>query len=183
MLTNHSTLTFFRGKYESQFTGREEIREKLQSHQLHVRLACFKWNNGTGKFDKANTWYHGCEEATIDQETGVQKGGPYVTSDMVGKSSYSFTFYLPYEMSFVMDFTVDEENHPRGCNIPDVYPECDWGTDPNCEYNALPIKCGRTNFKLPGESQSSADIVEEFGDNQQVWAKEFLEGWQVKYTH
>merc|ERR1712168_1389457 len=67
-----------------------------------------------------------------------------------------------YNHSFVMDFTVDEENHPRGCNIPHVYPECEWGTDPNCEYNKLPIKCGRTNFKLPVESQSSADIVEEF---------------------
>merc|ERR1711936_779602 len=153
--------------------------DKSFNPDLLPRLACFSWNNGTGKFDKANTWNPGCKEATINEETGVQTGGPHYTSDLVGPSSYSFTFYLPYEMSFVMDFTVDEENHPRGCNIPDVYPECDWGTDPHCEYNALPIKCGRTNFKLPGESQSSADIVEEFGDNQQVWAKEFLEGWQM----
>ena len=112
-------------------------------------------------------------------EKFFQIEGPHYTSDLVGPSSYSFTFYLPYEVSFVMNFTVDEENHPRGCNIPDVYPECEWGTDPNCEYNKLKIKCGRTNFKLPGESQSSADIVEEFGDNHGAWAKEFLEGWQV----
>jgi len=153
--------------------------DKSFNPDLLPRLACFSWNNGTGKFDKANTWNPGCKEATINEETGVQTGGPHYTSDLVGPSSYSFTFYLPYEVSFVMNFTVDEENHPRGCNIPDVYPECEWGTDPNCEYNKLKIKCGRTNFKLPGESQSSADIVEEFGDNHGAWAKEFLEGWQM----
>ena len=180
MLTSRSTLTCFRGKYKSQFTGGRKSCRSFRVISYYVRLACFKWNNGTGKFDRTNTWWKECKEATIDEESGVQTGGPHVNSDWVGNSSYSFTFYLPYEMSFVMNFTVDNENHPRGCNIPDVYPECEWGTDPNCEYNKLPIKCGRTNFKLPGESQSSADIVEEFGGNQQVWAKEFLEGWQVR---
>ena len=73
----------------------------------------------------------GCldEEVTIDQETGVQFGGPATTN----KESYSFTFYFPYEMNFVMDFTVDKENHPRGCNIPDVYPECEWGHVPELQ--------------------------------------------------
>ena len=73
----------------------------------------------------------GCldEEVTIDEETGVQFGGPATTN----KESYSFTFYFPYEMNFVMDFTVDKENHPRGCNIPEVYPECEWGHVPELQ--------------------------------------------------
>ena len=82
-------------------------------------------------------------------------------------------------MNFVMDFTVDEENHPRGCNIPDVYPECAWGHEPHCPYSELPINCPRNDFKLPGETMSSADIVDEFAYSHQTWAVEFLEGWQV----
>ena len=42
-----------------------------------------------------------------------------------------------------------------------------------------PISCGRTSFKLDGEDQTSADIVDEFADDHEVWAHAFLEGWQV----
>ena len=107
---------------------------------------------------------------TIDEETGVQFGGPATTN----KESYSFTFYFPYEMNFVMDFTVDEENRPRGCNIPPVYGD-NWFAD----FGSLQIDCPRANYVLPGETQTTADIVEEFAEDHEVWAREFLEGWQV----
>ena len=46
-------------------------------------------------------------------------------------------------------------------------------------YSELPINCPRNNFKLPGETMSSSDIVDEFAYSHQTWAVEFLEGWQV----
>ena len=97
---------------------------------LRPRRPCFRWNYTTEMYDRMSA-PPGClsEEVTIDEETGVQFGGPATTN----KESYSLTFYFPYEMNFVMDFTVDEENHPRGCNIPDVYPECAWGHEPELQ--------------------------------------------------
>ena len=141
---------------------------------LRPRYPCFTWNYTTQMYDR-NTEVPTCmsDDVTIDHETGVQYGGP-ATSHY---QSWAFTFYLPYEMNFVKDFSVDSENHPRGCNFPDVYPE--WGTDEATAFGRIPINCTRTNFQLAGESQTSADIVDEFADSHQTWAREFLEGWQA----
>ena len=43
-----------------------------------------------------------------------------------------------------------------------------------------PINCTRSTFKLDGENQTSADIVDEFADDHEVWAHVSIEGWQVK---
>ena len=117
-----------------------------------------------------------CLKATINQETGVQTGGPPVE---YSKGTYSFAFYLPYEMGFVKNFTVDAENHPRGCNLPEVftkeyYPNKDW-----VKQARTAITCKRTIYKLPGEEKTSADIVDEFAEDHEVWANAFIEGWQV----
>merc|ERR1711962_1405455 len=84
---------------------------------LAPRKSCFRYNYTTASYHPLDR--NGCSEASIDQETGVQTGGPARTK----KRSWSFTFYLPYEIGFVKNFTVDAENHPRGCNFPEVYPE------------------------------------------------------------
>ena len=94
---------------------------------------------------------------------------------------HSFTFYLPYEASFVMNFTADAENRLGGCNIPDVYPDPE-SDDANEEAQSMfrnPLSCGRTSFKLEGEDKTSADIVDEFADDHEVWADTFIKGWQV----
>ena len=77
-------------------------------------------------------------------------------------------------MKFVVDFDVDDENHPRGCNIPLVYGDS-WFED----YGSLQIDCPRQTFVLLGENQTTADIVEEFAEDHELWARDFLEGWQV----
>ena len=91
---------------------------------LRPRHPCFKWNHTTEVYDR-DAEVPAClsDDVTIDEETGVQYGGPAISH----YQSWAFTFYLPYEMNFVKEFSVDSENHPRGCNFPDVYPE--WGTD------------------------------------------------------
>ena len=117
-----------------------------------------------------------CEKADINEETGVQTGGPAQNS----LRSWGFSFYLPYEIGFVKNFTVDSQNHPRGCNFPEVYPEIAVdGDEPVIEVGRTPINCTRATFKLDGEDQTSADIVDEFADDHEVWAHAFIQGWQV----
>ena len=40
-----------------------------------------------------------------------------------------------------------------------------------------------STFVLDGENQTSADIVDEFADDYEVWAQAFIEGWQVMKTY
>merc|ERR1712013_515992 len=84
---------------------------------LAPRVHCFEYNHTTASYHHLDR--NGCSEASIDPETGVQTGGPAWKK----RRSQGFAFYLPYELGFVKNFTVDAENHPRGCNIPDVYPQ------------------------------------------------------------
>ena len=147
--------------------GETDLDEALQP-----RWPCFEYNSTAGLYERP--WYAhdaSCDSATINQETGVQTGGPAQKYPQM----MSFAFYLPYEASFVKNFTIDAENHPRGCNIPEVFPE----SAPGDIAMETPVNCGRSSFKLDGEDQSSADIVEEFADDHEVWADTFIKGWQV----
>ena len=98
---------------------------------------------------------------------------------MKGRAWRGVSFYLPYEMGFVKNFTVDSENRPRGCNFPEVFPEEQYPDPKWIEQHRIPINCTRSNYKLAGEEQTSADIVDEFADDHEVWAQAFIEGWQV----
>ena len=88
---------------------------------LKPRKPCFAYNYTSEAYERLDVskergnpeYEEGCKKATINQDTGVQIGGPPVESSKV---SYSLAFYLPYEIGFVKNFTVDAENHPRGCN-------------------------------------------------------------------
>ena len=147
---------------------------KDMDSSLAPRVSCFKYNYTTEAYDKLT--HGGCSEASINEATGVQTGGPPRTK----RRSQSFAFYLPYELGFVKNFTVDAENHPRGCNFPEVYPErAVVGKKPIKKLAKTAINCTRSNFILDGETQTSADIVDEFADDHEVWAHAFIEGWQV----
>ena len=146
---------------------------------LKPRTDCFKYNYTTEAYERLTRgWWIDdlCEKADINEETGVQTGGPAQNS----WRSWGFSFYLPYEIGFVKNFTVDSQNHPRGCNFPEVYPEIAVdGDEPVIEVGRTPINCTRATFKLDGEEQTSADIVDEFADDHEVWAHAFIQGWQV----
>merc|ERR1712032_156151 len=47
------------------------------------------------------------------------------------------------------------------------------------DRSLTPINCTRSTFVLDGEKQTSADIVDEFADDHEVWAHAFIEGWQA----
>jgi len=145
---------------------------------LFPRIPCFKWDYDLEDYVREQEPVQCLDEGvTIDKETGVQLGGP----PHHNWQSWSFTFFLTYEMNFMKEFTVDEENHPRGCNFPKVYPG--WDTPETAdiarEVGRIPINCTRATYKLPGESKTSADIVESFADDHELWTKEFLDGWEV----
>ena len=137
---------------------------------LAPRVHCFEYNYTTASYQPLDR--NGCSEASIDPETGVQTGGPAWKK----KRSQGFAFYLPYELGFVKNFTVDAENHPRGCNIPEVYPQ---NKTEQRNIGKIPINCTRSTFTLEGENMTSADIVDQFADDHEVWAHAFIEGWQV----
>jgi hypothetical protein len=145
---------------------------------LLPRIPCFKWDYDLEDFVRLDEpEYCADENITIDRDTGVQYGGIAKHNSQ----SWAFTFFLNYEMNFMKDFEMGSENRPRGCNLPDVYPGWD---DPDTkpeatEVGRVPIDCSRASFKLPGESQTSADIVEAFADDHEVWTKEFLDGWEI----
>ena len=143
---------------------------------LAARWPCFTYNYTTDTYERKDSG--SCSEATINQTTGVQTGGPARTK----KRSQSFAFYLPYELGFVKDFTVDAENHPRGCNIPDRYPTVEEdGKKAVKAVKKTAINCTRSTFTLEGEDMTSADIVDQFADDHEVWAHAFIEGWQVAF--
>jgi len=91
------------------------------------------------------------------------------------KCHYSFAFFLVFEANFVHSFTVDEENHPRGCNIPDALKHDGEGWASMEGYE--PVSCGPNHFKLPGESLSSSEITAALADDHDLWEREFLDGW------
>jgi hypothetical protein len=141
---------------------------------LAARQTCFTYNYTTDTYERKAS--ESCSEATINQTTGVQTGGPPRTK----KRSHSFAFYLPYELGFVKDFTVDTENHPRGCNLPDVFPQKEVdGKKAVKKWTKMAINCTRSTFTLEGEDMTSADIVDQFADDHEVWAHAFIEGWQT----
>ena len=142
-----------------------------QGEDLLPRRPCFEWDYELDDYKRLSSPSSCLDEATVtigkagiaaifkggiikvvfylDRETGVQYGGPRIA----GSRSWSFTFFLPYEMNFMKDFSIEAENHPTGCNFPDPYPMWDDpATKPDAEIaGRIPINCTRSTYKLPGK--------------------------------
>merc|ERR1719334_877092 len=127
----------------------------------------------------------GCEDATIDPVTLVQTGGPR-EDRLCGNEGWSFG--LVYEVSLVLNFTVDGENHPRGCgpldkDIMDGLPPITRGDAKEAPaiyagspgVNGSP-PCGPNTYAPEGETTS--DIVASFADDHDLWAETFMEAWE-----
>ena len=137
-----------------------------------VTLPCFSVINGT--FVKRNIPC--CRGATLDPVTHVQKGGCKKRLWDSTRCSKTWNFLFSYEMNFYHNFTVDENNRPRGCA----------GLNTNLRnltemQSAELLQCGRTTYSPEGETTS--DIVEAFADDHDVWAETFLESWDKMVTN
>jgi len=147
---------------------------------LDLRKSCFNTVlNGGARKD-----IPGCEDAKIDPVTLVQTGGPRENQRLCRNEGWSFG--LVYEVSLVLNFTVDSENHPRGCGPLDKdimigqTPRGDAREGPEI-YNGSPGShgsppCGPNNYAPEGETTSA--IVASFADDHDLWARTFLDAWQ-----
>ena len=85
------------------------------------------------------------------------------------------TFAFPYEVSFVYNFTVNEENYPvtpGGCSPFDKSLDGIWLRPPEEKY----LRCGRSDYAP--EEKSTSQIVMDFALDNEMWARTFLETWQ-----
>ena len=98
-------------------------------------------------------------------------------------------FLFPYEASFVVNFTIAEDNTPQGCGVLDG----DWRltnqrpvNEPNYihagqpGYNKSP-PCGFNKYAPEGEALS--DIVALFAENHDAWLEAFFSGLEKMGTN
>jgi len=137
-----------------------------------ARDPCFRVENGT--FVKLNNPPHVekcCRNATLDPVTHIQTGGCKKRLWDKTRCMTTFNYAFNYEMNFYHDFTVDENNRPRGCP----------GLNTNMRnmtkmQETELLKCGRTTYAPEGETTSS--IVDLFADDHDLWAEQFLNAWE-----
>merc|ERR1711915_237520 len=94
------------------------------------------------------------------------------------KTTFNSEFALPYEIGVYLDFELRGPGlRPYGC------PEIGMPTVDLPYYEALftrnskPLTCKKTSYAPEGEAMSA--IVEDFADNHDVWAEDFLDAWQI----
>jgi len=120
---------------------------------------------------------------TFDKN-GIQLGGG---GRGVGKSETGWNnqFALAYEIGMYRKFEVSGPgNRPRGC------PGIDMASDdlpmelvnkPSLSNQSYVMDCPKTTYAPEGEEMSK--IVEEFADDHDVWAENFLDAWQLMQSN
>jgi len=153
-----------------------------ENPESNMRIDCFDFVNGTFVRRPGDN----CQDAELDLVRMVQTGGASVSWEELCKSE-GWTFGLPYEVSFVVDFTVDSENRPRGCGALDHTPLVFGNENTHLpageRYAIYPGSPGfdgspacALNMYAP-EGEASADIVAAFAEDHDLWAETFLEAW------
>lgn len=134
-----------------------------------------------------NWWTPGCDKAELVEKNGIlyQVGGPLdspenLCNTVAGHSA----FMMPFEASFVLNFTVGEDNTPSGCGTLDG----DWRltnmrpiNEPNHIYIGSPgyngsPPCGANTYAPEGEAL--ADIVALFARDHDAWQDAFFNAWE-----
>ena len=88
----------------------------VEDPDLQMRKKCFTRRADGSGFDKKGD--SGCEDAELVERDGflIQTGGPALP--MTSACRKGWMFAMPYEVSFVLNFTVID-NLPRGCGLLD----------------------------------------------------------------
>merc|ERR1719319_1170914 len=102
----------------------------------------------------------------------------------------SLTFVMPYEMNFVLNFTIGEHHLPTGCG----HLESHWWTDSKKKPDPVVSKkedarlwigspgfedqppCGKNTYAPEGEA--TADIVRLFAEDHEAWQERFFNAWE-----
>ena len=122
-------------------------------------------------------WW-GCKGATVDQNA-VRIGGPFGGRTMA-TNGWSNQFALPYELGMYYNFTLEGPAfRPTGCsgiNMPvSEYPFTTTMLGEVHQSHAM--ECEKSAYAPEGES--IADIFDEFADDHDIWARDFLDAWVI----
>ena len=128
--------------------------------------------------------------------TGIQKGNKnsYLKSSWTRQTTFwNNMFMLNYEAGFYRKFDVDPEAF-RGTGCPGIdleTPNVMWGNGEPCsEHGSGPIKDGSNSVVaspaadcpvqdlIDEEGTSIAEITEQYANDHDVWASDFLDAWQ-----
>jgi len=134
-----------------------------------------------------NWWTPGCDKAELVEKNGIlyQVGGPLDSPENLCNQVPSHSaFMMPFEASFVLNFTIAEDNTPSGCGTLDG----DWRltnmrpiNEPNHIYIGSPgyngsPPCGANTYAPEGEAL--ADIVALFARDHDAWQDAFFNAWE-----
>ena len=133
-----------------------------------------------------NSGTPGCDKAELVEKNGIlyQVGGPLDSPHNMCHQVFTSQFMMPYEASFVLNFTVGEDNTPSGCGTLDG----DWrfykmrpiNEPPHIYigspgYNGSP-PCGANTYAPEGEAL--AEIVGIFARDHDAWQDAFFNAWE-----
>ena len=122
------------------------------------------------QIDQNNPW---CDGVSVDDRY-VFRGGQKDYHNPCEKSTSPF-FAFPYEVSFVYNFTIHEENYPvtpGSCQPFDKSLDGIWFRPPEEKY----VTCPRNDYAP--EDKSTSQIVMDFALDNELWARTFLETWR-----
>ena len=122
------------------------------------------------QIDQNNPW---CVGVSVDDRY-VFSGGQKDYHNPCEKSTSPF-FAFPYEVSFVYNFTIHEENYPvtpGSCQPFDKSLDGIWFRPPEEKY----VMCPRNDYAP--EDKSTSQIVMDFALDNELWARTFLETWR-----
>jgi len=136
-----------------------------------LRANCFGGYDDAGKRIPLDT--DCCRDATFTDD-GVQIGGCEETKRRCG---FNLQFALPYELGMYNKMSYKNDTlRPWGCdgiNIERKDPR--WNGRPT--YGTPVMTCQRNDLNLDGEP--AYKVIEDFADNHDVWARDFLDGWEL----
>ena len=126
----------------------------------------------------------GCEGVTLDAnriQHMPQQTEPSTRANRGNTCGTELTFALTYEVNLMLDFEIDEEFRPHGCNgslDAMLWSKFDWG-NANWRYPVTgenSATCG-PNMERYEDGEALSEITVAFGKDHDVWNQAFMDGW------
>ena len=146
-----------------------------------VQTSCAKGTDENG--DTIVSTRTACDGVTFDKN-GIQFGGKGRGASRQ-ETGWSNQFALAYEIGLYRKFEVSgPAERPRGC------PGIDMASDdlpfeltnkPSLSNQSYVMDCPKTTYAPEGEAMSK--IVEDYADDHDVWAEDFLDAWQIMVSN
>ena len=123
-----------------------------------------------------------CQGVTFTPE-GIQVGDADAMKEAPKRGTYGWSnmFALNWEVGMALKFDLDPIND-RAINCPGIELDDVTGTwegtsHSNAAYMSPRADCGKQDYIDPEEKKPIRDIMEEFADDYDVWARDFMAAW------